>query len=436
MMDMDIIIFLVILGSCFIILRKILGSKGKQLQKATRLEQQGRFLDAVEIYSKFSINQTAEMVLRTPEASQILVLRKLESNFKPRKVEKAFLRLARIYGEKKDPHRTSISYIFAKKPFAAAKAYIDHGGVDYIPAAIQVIDQNTQYLHDRDQSIRNLAKHAYQNQKFMEAAELLRTIGAEEEANAVIIAAASEMKKQGFDSLSKEYLGTTTHPEKAIQRYLDEIKAHLMKGDIEKVRRSLSITKGLIKNLEKHSRQTSEIKTLELKEMTFEFVRILKVIDSARDLLRKKNRNQSTALYEELIESMGDAVPGFVYAEAALANEEQNPDRAISLYRQASKLIDSKQAANSFRLRAKNIEIASTLGSSTVSQTSLLSTEDDLEENCSVCRTKISDVTSLVRCPECGSPAHYPHLAEWLKIRGSCPVCRKKITIQRAMNQI
>jgi hypothetical protein len=435
MMDMDIIIFLVILGSGLILLRKIMGSKGNRLQKATRYEQQGRFLDAVMIYSRFSINKAAEMVLRTPEASQILVLRKLESIFKPRKIERAFLRLARIYGEKKDPQRASKSYLFARKPFAAAKAYIDHGGVDYIPAAIQVIDQNTRYIHDRDQSIRNLAKHAYHKQKFMEAAELLRTIGAEEEANAVLIAAASEMKKHGFDSLSKQYLGTTTHPEKAINRYLDEIKAHLMKGDIEKVRRSLSITKGLVKNLEKHPEQISEGKTPELQEKTLEFDRILKIIDSARDLLRKKNKNQSIALYEELIESLEDAVPGFVYAEAALANEEQNPNRAISLYRKASELIDSKQAARSFRLRAKNIEIASTIGSSAVSQTSSLTTEDDLEENCSVCRTKISDVTSLVRCPECGSPAHYPHLAEWLKIRGSCPVCRKKITIKRSRNQ-
>ncbi|MHA1443914.1 MAG: hypothetical protein ACTSR4_04115, partial [Candidatus Hodarchaeales archaeon] len=208
-MDMDIIIFLVILGSGLILLRKIMGSKGNRLQKATRYEQQGRFLDAVMIYSRFSINKAAEMVLRTPEASQILVLRKLESIFKPRKIERAFLRLARIYGEKKDPQRASKSYLFARKPFAAAKAYIDHGGVDYIPAAIQVIDQNTRYIHDRDQSIRNLAKHAYHKQKFMEAAELLRTIGAEEEANAVLIAAASEMKKHGFDSLSKQYLGTT-----------------------------------------------------------------------------------------------------------------------------------------------------------------------------------------------------------------------------------
>ena len=435
MMDLDWLILLVILGSGLIILRKILGSKGKQSKKATRLEQQGRFLEAVEIYSKFSINLAADMVLRTPDASQILVLRKFESYFRPHKVERAFLRLARIYGEKKDPLKASKAFLFARKPFAAAKEYIDHGGVDYIPAAIQVIDQNTRYIHNRDQSIRNLAKHAYQKQKFMEAAELLRTIGAEEEANAVLVAAASEMKKHGFDSLSKQYLGTTTHPEKAIKRYLGEIQAHLMKGDIEKVRRSLSITKGLLKNLEKHPEQFSETKALELKEKVLEFDRILKIIDSARDLLRKKNRNQSIALYEELIESMGDVVPGFVYAEAALANEERHPSRAISLYRQASELIESQQAASSFRLRAKNIEIASSIGSSTSSQTSSLITEDDLEENCSVCRTKISDVKSFVRCPECGSPAHYSHLAEWLKIRGSCPVCRKKITIQRSRNK-
>ena len=435
MMNSDMLFLLVILGSGLIILRKIAGSKGKQSRKASRLEQQGRFLEAVEIYSKISLTRAAEMVLRTPEASQILVLRKFESYFKPQKIERTFLRLARIYGEKNDPLKASKAFLFARKPFAAARAYIDHGGVDFIPAAIQVIDQNTRYIHNRDQSIRNLAKHAYHKQKYMEAAELLRTIGAEEEANAVLVAAASEMKKHGFDSLAKQYLGTTKHPEKAIQTYLDEIQAHLLKGDIEKIRRSLSVTKGLIRNLEKHPEQISKNKFPELKEKVAEYDRILKVIDSARDLLRKKNRHQSIALYEELIENMGDTVPGFVFAEAALANEEQNPDRAISLYRQASELIESQQAANSFRLRAKNIEIASSFGSQVNSATTSPTTESNLEESCAVCRTKISDVRILVRCPECGSPAHYPHLAEWLKIRGSCPVCKKKITIPSSRNR-
>ncbi|PWI49657.1 hypothetical protein CEE45_00580 [Candidatus Heimdallarchaeota archaeon B3_Heim] len=427
---MDTLIYLIIIGVVIIFLRKIWGSKGKRVQNAINLEEQGRYLDALEIYSKISIRQAADMVMRTPEASQILALRSMERKFTPRNIERAFLNLARIYGAKNDPHKSSKAYIFARKPFAAAKVYIDIGGTDFIPAAIQVIDQNSQFIHDRDQAIRNLARHAYSNQKFIEASELLRAMGAEEEANTVLIAAASELKKQGFDSLAKEYLSTTSHPKKALNRYIRDIQKSFASGDIEQVRRSLSITNGLLSTLTEENEGETENENQKIRERIQEFDRRLKVLDSARDLLRKKNLNQSVALYEELVESFGDEVPGFVYAEAALANEEHNPTYSASLYRQAAELVKSKQAAKSFQVRAKNIEAVLSGGSTSLSAESVYPTDQRVEENCSVCRTKVTDITRLVRCPECGSPAHYSHLAEWLKIRGFCPICKKKIKIK------
>lgn len=427
---MDTIIYLIIIGVVIIFIRKIWGSKGKRVQNAINLEEQGRYLDALEIYSKISISQAADMVMRTPEASQILALRSMERKFTPRNIERAFLNMARIYGAKNDPHKSSKAYIFARKPFAAAKAYIDIGGTDFIPAAIQVIDQNSQFIHDRDQAIRNLARHAYSNQKFLEASELLRAMGAEEEANTVLIAAASELKKQGFDSLAKEYLSTTSHPKKALNRYIRDIQRSFTSGDIEQVRRSLSITNGLLSNLTEENEGETKNENQKIREKIQEFDRRLKVLDSARDLLRKKNLNQSVALYEELVESFGEEVPGFVYAEAALANEEHNPTYSASLYRQAAELVKSKQAAKSFQVRAKNIQAVSSGGSTSLSAESVFPTDQRVEENCSVCRMKVTDITRLVRCPECGSPAHYSHLAEWLKIRGFCPICKKKIKIK------
>ena len=427
---MDTIIYLIIIGVVIIFIRKIWGSKGKRVQNAINLEEQGRYLDALEIYSKISISQAADMVMRTPEASQILALRSMERKFTPRNIERAFLNMARIYGAKNDPHKSSKAYIFARKPFAAAKAYIDIGGTDFIPAAIQVIDQNSQFIHHRDQAIRNLARHAYSNQKFLEASELLRAMGAEEEANTVLIAAASELKKQGFDSLAKEYLSTTSHPKKALNRYIRDIQRSFTSGDIEQVRRSLSITNGLLSNLTEENEGETKNENQKIREKIQEFDRRLKVLDSARDLLRKKNLNQSVALYEELVESFGEEVPGFVYAEAALANEEHNPTYSASLYRQAAELVKSKQAAKSFQVRAKNIQAVSSGGSTSLSAESVFPTDQRVEENCSVCRMKVTDITRLVRCPECGSPAHYSHLAEWLKIRGFCPICKKKIKIK------
>ncbi len=427
---MDTITILVIIGVLLIIIRKLWSSKGRRVQDAREFETQGRYLDALDIYSKISINEAIDMVMRTPEASQILALRSLERKFPPRALERAFLNLARTYASKNDPHKASKAYVFARKPFAAAKAYIDVGGLDFVPAAIQVLDQNSQFIHDRDQAIRNLARHAYSNQKFIEAAELLRAIGAEEEANTVLIAAASELKKQGFDSLAKQYLSTTSHPRKAIVRYLQDIQKSFTKGDIEQVRRSLSITNELLGNLNQTAEKGQENESRKIKEQVQEFDRRLKVLDSARDLLRKKKFNQSVALYEELVESFGEEVPGFIYAEAALANEEHNPTYSASLYQQAAELVKSKEAAKTFRFRAKNIETIAAGGSSSFSTITDYPSDQDVEENCSVCRTKVTDITTLVRCPECGSPAHYAHLAEWLKIRGFCPICKKKIKVK------
>ena len=138
------------------------------------------------------------MVLRTPEALQVLVLRKLERKYSLRQIEKIFIQLARTNISRNDPHAAAAAFVLARKPFAAAKVYIDFGGLEFIPAAIQILDRNQSLIHDRDQAIRNLARHAYNKQKYMEAAELLNTIGAEEEANTVLIAAATEMRKQGL----------------------------------------------------------------------------------------------------------------------------------------------------------------------------------------------------------------------------------------------
>lgn len=430
-MNLDSFIAIGLIGLFILILKNSCGSKNKRLQKAIRLEEEGRFLDALDIYSRISLEKAADMIIRTPEASQILALRRLEKRFNIIRIEKTFIKLAKEYSRTGDPHKTSKAYIFARKPFAAAKAYVDIGGVDFVPAAIQVIDQNSQFIHNRDQAIRNLARHSYNTQKFLEAAELLRAIGAEEESNTVLIAAASELKKQGFDSLAQKYLATTKHPQKAVQRYIEEISQNFQKGDIEQVRRSLSITKGLLTSLTEDNQDSTLTPVSDLIVKVEEFDRKLKILDSARDLLRKRSLNQSVVLYEELIESFGNVVPGFIVAEAALANENQNPAYSVALYKKAAKLVKSNQAANSFRTRARKIELDAKQGDSSILKSDEEIYGRNVEENCSVCRMEIREVSEMVRCPNCGSPAHYSHLAEWLKIRGHCPICKKKIKIKR-----
>jgi tetratricopeptide (TPR) repeat protein len=424
------LIILVVLAIIIIIIISTRKRSEKHIQKAYELEQQGRHLDALDYFARNSLEQAANLVLRTPEASQILVLRRLEKRYHLKQIEKVFLKIARTSIGRNDPHTAASAFVLAKKPFAAAKVFIDSGSIEDIPAAIQIIDRNISLIHNRDQAIRNLARHAYNNRKYMEAAELLRTIEADEEANAVIIAAATEMKKQGRVEEAESFLTTIRKPAVAIEQYLLEVKKYLKQGNIEKMRRSLAIAKDIIEKLppeEKHSLK-EDFDSLVAK--ITEYDRLLKILDSARDILRKKNTNQAIALYDELLESLGEEASTPILAEAALANEESDPQYASKLFHRAALQAQSPRAAESFRLRAKKLEIITKEELPSVERP-VVDFDTEVEEFCSVCRMRISEPSTLIRCPDCGSPAHYSHLAEWLKIRGHCPICKKKIKIQR-----
>ncbi len=421
------VLFLFIVGIIIIIIISASRrSSARHIQRANNLEQRGEYLDALDLYTRYSsLDVAAEMILRTPEVSQILALRALEKRYSPSKIEKAFIRLARSFITRNDPHAAANAFVLAKKPFAGAKVYIDHGGIDYVPAAIQILDQNSSLILHRDNAIRNLARYAYNNQKFMETAELLRTIGAEEEANTVLIAAASDLKKHGNEKVAKQYLSTIGRPKIALEHYVKEIKDNFQQGNIENTRRSLAVAKNIIA-----AQKGDEENFTTVRNEIAEYDRLLKILDSARDLLRKKNTNQAIALYGELLDSLGDHVPAAIFAEAALANEEKNPQYAANLYNQAAQNVKSSQAANSFRIRAQKLGITTGEEMINVNKTSIEAT-DEVEEYCSVCRMTVSESSLLVRCPECGTPAHYSHLAEWLKIRGVCPICKKKVKVSR-----
>ena len=51
------------------------------------------------------------------------------------------------------------------------------------------------------------------------------------------------------------------------------------------------------------------------------------------------------------------------------------------------------------------------------------------KERCIVCSLVIDEKKGQVaKCPECGHAAHLDHFLEWLKIKGICPYCKRKIS--------
>ncbi len=48
-------------------------------------------------------------------------------------------------------------------------------------------------------------------------------------------------------------------------------------------------------------------------------------------------------------------------------------------------------------------------------------------DKCGVCNLVIGNDEST-KCPFCGQPAHTDHLLEWLKLKGTCPHCKHRLT--------
>jgi len=49
---------------------------------------------------------------------------------------------------------------------------------------------------------------------------------------------------------------------------------------------------------------------------------------------------------------------------------------------------------------------------------------------CSVCKLPISFGAKTLECPHCQAIAHAEHLMEWVKVKGTCPVCQRKILLE------
>ncbi|MHA1301796.1 MAG: hypothetical protein ACTSO9_20440 [Candidatus Helarchaeota archaeon] len=52
------------------------------------------------------------------------------------------------------------------------------------------------------------------------------------------------------------------------------------------------------------------------------------------------------------------------------------------------------------------------------------------KEKCIVCALPINedDESPKVYCPHCRNPAHKNHILDWIKLRGTCPICRKNLS--------
>ncbi|MHA2231561.1 MAG: RING finger protein [Candidatus Hodarchaeales archaeon] len=415
------LILVVIIVVIIILFAKRMRSS-RLLNEAQRLEQEGKYLEAVDLYSRINLNVAVRMTIEAPRATQILVLRRLQSMFTKSSINSALERFAAKYAREQDYVRAATAFLLAGKSFDAAKTYVD-AGISYLPAAIRITDQDPKLSRRKEEFVSSLATYAFNNDRFTEAAELLRLAGANEEAQAVLVAAVSRLRQRGRSEEANLLAATSEKTSAAVKTYLRMTRENINVGNFPEAKRWLSSAQQVLAG------KKAEVEQLpsELRNELQNHSQLLRMLDNARDFLRKDAHGKAQALYDELLELFGETLPGTIFAEAALANEASDAAEAARLYQIAAQKAPSREAKGKMLTKAKDLEVQARTGRPTART---MVAEAPPDEYCSVCHMAIETTDEYARCTQCGSPAHFGHLAEWLKIRGTCPICRTKIHLQ------
>lgn len=460
--------------------------KTKKLKKANELlEQRGNYNKALETYIGIKDwEKAAETIIKSPQGTQIVLLRRLQAYLPQSKIKSIFMKLGEHYSSQKQSNLAASAFQLADMPWRAAQAYIVNKNVD---AAIDVINTTPIFSQDRIKATRNLAKFAFDNNYPVESAQLLQSIGAEDEAVAVLIAAGrnsnllrnssrstnrvtpvssqrttssqptysnhqpvsnpgpvtttapvataqhttpSEAENQPSSITDRDKM-TGSSPFAIIRKELTTSQEKLKDGKISEAEEILAKFSALIDRL---PAEESE-ETLQLKSEFTKTTEAIKRLNEARSSFKSRKIEQAQIIYSELLESTGDLFSAEIFAEAGLSYEYEPSDKELAseFFIEASRKAKTEQATLKYKERADLLlaslhdDLPTTPNGEKEVVGKMLSVNPN--EKCCVCKRPIGTQGEVVQCNSCKSVAHYPHMAEWLKIKGVCPVCHQKLTM-------
>lgn len=425
-------------------------SRKKQIKNATLLQNDNPS-KAVDIFIGIKDwERAAEIIVKAPQGTQILLLRRLSSYIPQSMLKNIFLRIGDKYRNSQFSDLSAGAYQLADMPWRAAQAYISSGNDQ---AALEVINTSQVFSKDRNKAVRNLAKFAFDTYKPLEAARLLQSIGAEEEAMAVLVATGREgstlnkdnvqnkpdipsrnsaiEKKSLSDNNSGQHVQRAS-PIAMLQKEISSAKSEILSGNIKEAEKILNTSQPLIDKIP----VKNSTEALNLRKNFVKSSEAIKRLIDARESFKSRKIEKSQILYSELLEYAGDLFNSEVFAEAGLSYEHDPSDFEIArdYFLEASKKAKTDQAKKNYNARAEkalqNLEhiipgvaADTTDGSKNIGKMIKITTT----ESCCVCKRGVSG--EVMQCNQCKSVAHYPHIAEWLKIKGVCPVCKQKLVV-------
>jgi hypothetical protein len=455
--------------------------KNKQLKKANYLlNVKSNYNKALETFISIKDwEKAAEVVVKSPPGTQIVHLRRLQSYLPYSKLKAIFMKLGEQYANSSNPELGASAYSLAEMPWRAAQTYILSRNV---PAATDIINTSPVFANDRIKATRNLAKFAFDSDFPVESAQLLQSIGADEEAVAVLIAAGrnanlinnrdnqirnppsniinnsslhndsvqsrkpnqiefqsqnTNVSNQKVESGNKPITERTnisgTSSYQLIKQEMTKSQNLIKEGKIKEAEDSLNTFQRLI---DKIPLSDSE-ENIKLKNEYSKTIQSIKRLNDARSAFKARKIEEAQIIYSELLESAGDLFSAEIFAEAGLTYEYDPADKELAseFFVEASRRAKTPQAAQKYKERA-DILLDSLTDLPNAPKESVLNSGLQIKinptEKCCVCRRPVGSEGEVVQCNSCKSVAHYPHMAEWLKIKGVCPVCKQKLTLPEA----
>jgi len=54
-------------------------------------------------------------------------------------------------------------------------------------------------------------------------------------------------------------------------------------------------------------------------------------------------------------------------------------------------------------------------------------TTPEAQTTCTICLKKIKPEDETINCPDCNTSFHFGHFAEWVRQKGTCPICKERV---------
>ena len=408
-------IFLIVFGVTLLLIIIIASRKKKKKKKPSKSAQTylnyGDYLSAGRLYLKQKNEvEAAELYFKTPPDKRPQFESMVEQQLGRQGAQLFWIKTGRRL-ERLSTEKAKIAYLLAGAYFDAVKMFVDKNDTKSAIDLIKYIPPNFQ-----ENTVRRLSQYSFNRGKYRVASDLLRAIALVEEADAILAVGAHDYQ-------------TIERPEVAANMY-DDVGRQDLVGESQEQQGERALSKGRVKEAKVAFKKA--VKAYDESSQPKEALRIeqrlekFDLLDKFREYASKGNTEAAEDMIDEISDNFPKIAVSDLYAEiAGVLERNSSYFEAVTYYDKAA------DSTNNPLKKQGYVNALRRLGSRISNQSSQgeIIAQENMKENCIVCRRPMSKGQRIVCCPFCQKYAHYSHLVEWIKVQGTCPNCHKKLRV-------